>query len=464
MRQAVIGRSRRTSAARRRSARPAPAAPRPARTALGEARDERVLGGTAARRSRSRPRRAGRRRRRSACRCPDGPWCRRGCATWPPACSIGKPIASGSLKSGSPASQTVPPPVTCDDPLAGGLRGRPAAVGIDRAAACASRATSSSPAIPMPTASDRGEGRGPAASRATPSRRARTGGRAGIASSEDHDRVEEGVVVVVREAGDDALERRRHERERDRAEAEDPGEPAQAGGLGAAHPEVAERDDPERDRDHDAGQLRHVRHEADERPAHDAEERERERAERVAERGRCRSARYASTARVSEKPFCSSWTINGRNSRPTISSPREQARARRRGPGAARASPSAEHRDEEDDPEHVQLRHRAGGRDRERPPARPAARPRLPRGREGEHGEEPDRVRVPDEVDSSIAAGETARSVPATRPATGPATRPPIDRASHHVSATAAIPRSAMNAVTATGSPLEMAAAGASRK
>ena len=67
-------------------------------------------------------------------------------------------------------------------------------------------------------------------------------------------------------------------------------------------------------------------------------------------------------------------------------------------------------------------------------------------------------------VDSSIAAGDTASSVPATRPATGPATRPPIERASHHVSATAAIPSSAMKAVTATGSPPESAAAGASRK
>ena len=59
-------------------------------------------------------------------------------------------------------------------------------------------------------------------------------------------------------------------------------------------------------------------------------------------------------------------------------------------------------------------------------------------------------------VDSSIAAGETARSAPAIRPATGP----PIDRPSHHVSATAAIPSRARKAVTATGSPFDSPADG----
>ena len=50
-------------------------------------------------------------------------------------------------------------------------------------------------------------------------------------------------------------------------------------------------------------------------------------------------------------------------------------------------------------------------------------------------------------VDSSTAVAETAIASPATRPATGP----PIARASHHVTATAAIPPSAISAVTASG-------------
>ncbi len=63
-------------------------------------------------------------------------------------------------------------------------------------------------------------------------------------------------------------------------------------------------------------------------------------------------------------------------------------------------------------------------------------------------------------VDSSTAEVETAIATPATRPATGP----PIDRASHHVTRTAAIPASAMSAVTASGeSPPVRNAAGESR-
>ncbi len=63
-------------------------------------------------------------------------------------------------------------------------------------------------------------------------------------------------------------------------------------------------------------------------------------------------------------------------------------------------------------------------------------------------------------VDSSTAEIETAMRRPAASPATGPA----IARASHHVTATAAIPLSAMSATTASGeSPPVRAAAGASR-
>ena len=50
-------------------------------------------------------------------------------------------------------------------------------------------------------------------------------------------------------------------------------------------------------------------------------------------------------------------------------------------------------------------------------------------------------------VDSSIAEAETAIRSPATIPATGPA----IDRASHHVTPTAAIPNRAICQVTASG-------------
>ncbi len=50
-------------------------------------------------------------------------------------------------------------------------------------------------------------------------------------------------------------------------------------------------------------------------------------------------------------------------------------------------------------------------------------------------------------VASSIEAIETAMRRPAANPASGP----PIERASHHVTPTAAIPASAMNATTASG-------------
>ena len=60
-------------------------------------------------------------------------------------------------------------------------------------------------------------------------------------------------------------------------------------------------------------------------------------------------------------------------------------------------------------------------------------------------------------VDSSIAAADDAMSRPATRPATGP----PIERASHHTTPTAAIPARAISATTASGeSPPVRAAAG----
>ena len=63
-------------------------------------------------------------------------------------------------------------------------------------------------------------------------------------------------------------------------------------------------------------------------------------------------------------------------------------------------------------------------------------------------------------VDSSTADAETAIASPATRPATGP----PMSRASHHVTSTAAIPASAMRATTASGeSPPVSSAAGDSR-
>ena len=60
-------------------------------------------------------------------------------------------------------------------------------------------------------------------------------------------------------------------------------------------------------------------------------------------------------------------------------------------------------------------------------------------------------------VDSSTALAETAIRAPAANPAIGP----PIDRASHHVTATAATPASAISAVTATGSAADSHAAGA---
>ena len=60
-------------------------------------------------------------------------------------------------------------------------------------------------------------------------------------------------------------------------------------------------------------------------------------------------------------------------------------------------------------------------------------------------------------VDSSTAAVDVAITSPATRPATGP----PIDRASHHTTPTAAMPATAMSVTTARGeSPPVSAAAG----
>ena len=60
-------------------------------------------------------------------------------------------------------------------------------------------------------------------------------------------------------------------------------------------------------------------------------------------------------------------------------------------------------------------------------------------------------------VDSPIAAADTAIRPPATSPATGPA----MERASHHVARTAPTPAAAMAATTAPGSASDRAAAGA---
>src|SRR5437773_7244475 len=57
-------------------------------------------------------------------------------------------------------------------------------------------------------------------------------------------------------------------------------------------------------------------------------------------------------------------------------------------------------------------------------------------------------------VDSSTALVETVIRRPAIRPATGP----PIERPSHHVTATASMPASAIVAVTAIGSAPDSAA------
>ncbi len=62
-------------------------------------------------------------------------------------------------------------------------------------------------------------------------------------------------------------------------------------------------------------------------------------------------------------------------------------------------------------------------------------------------------------VDSSTALADTAMRSPATAPATGP----PIARASHHVTPTAATPASAIAPTTPSGSAPVSAAAGARR-
>ena len=62
-------------------------------------------------------------------------------------------------------------------------------------------------------------------------------------------------------------------------------------------------------------------------------------------------------------------------------------------------------------------------------------------------------------VDSSTAAADVAISRPAMNAAAGP----PIERASHQVTATAAIPAMAIIPVTATGSEPDSQAAGARR-
>ena len=62
-------------------------------------------------------------------------------------------------------------------------------------------------------------------------------------------------------------------------------------------------------------------------------------------------------------------------------------------------------------------------------------------------------------VDSRVELAETAMSSPATKPASGP----PIDRASHHVTPTAAMPARAIAPTTTVGLPLEIQANGARR-
>ena len=63
-------------------------------------------------------------------------------------------------------------------------------------------------------------------------------------------------------------------------------------------------------------------------------------------------------------------------------------------------------------------------------------------------------------VDSSTAAVDSAMASPAASPASGP----PMARASHHTTPTAAMPTSAMTATTARGeSPPVRAAAGPRR-
>ena len=85
--------------------------------------------------------------------------------------------------------------------------------------------------------------------------------------------------------------------------------------------------------------------------------------------------------------------------------------------------------------------------------------PRAPRAGNAIALESATRLGFQMNVDSSTAAGETAIRRPATKPAIGP----PIDRASHHVTATAATPQTAIIAVTATGSAFDSHAAGVSR-
>ena len=222
---------------------------------------------------------------------------------------------------------------------------------------------------------------------------------------DDDDRVDERVVVVVRESRHDALERRRRERQRERAPGEDPDEPAETRRLCAARPQEPVGGDRHDDREEDGGQARNVRDEAHQRPASDPEQREGQR--RATGPPPMTSPppvrRYSSTSR-------SPGSRSGARRRRGAGTGRRRRAARRRCPNTtSRGAAQLEHRqredrDEEHDAEHVQLGDGARRANRERPPCGRAPPGRssggpvaLPRGAEREHGEERDRVRVPDE-------------------------------------------------------------------
>ena len=174
---------------------------------------------------------------------------------------------------------------------------------------------------------------------------------------------------------------------------------------------------------------------------------------------------HAMIARRSEPPVVASWTASGRNPAARIATPPAPARSseRRRLPGPARAT-SASHRAAIGGarspasqwacmaimaPSAARSHHRALRRTHaSRAPTSASA---LAAGMT---------FGFQRNVDDSTAVADVARTSAAARPATGP----PIDRASHHVSPTATMPRTAMSATTIVGSePPEIAAAGASR-
>jgi hypothetical protein len=102
---------------------------------------------------------------------------------------------------------------------------------------------------------------------------------------DDHHRVKEGVVVVVREASDDLLQGRRRSCQPQRAPDEQPDEPPQADPLVAARPAEPDHDEPDQHGGQDRRGSQRVRHEAHERPADDAQQREHDGAHRPPEIG-----------------------------------------------------------------------------------------------------------------------------------------------------------------------------------